>query len=147
MACVTFYRFPDEEEAFLSFLNETGSIVALPFDGVLSKEELVPQPLLEFMQRDNLDVLFIGPAHSPLFIDSYEMKGQRFYRAGDMESCLLGYRRGKFRARQKLGLSNLYGYWDYYDEQKNLIKKPTAFLKWARSVFRWIRENASVIDP
>jgi hypothetical protein len=54
---VTFWRFPEEEDAFIRFLDTSGPIVAMPKGKVRDKSALVPLPLRDLLARDPASIV------------------------------------------------------------------------------------------
>ena len=56
-----------------------------------------------------------------------------------MSSCVVQYRRGKFRAPNKLGQSNLSAVFSRQSKSEGGTVGKYDFKKWAQKVFRWVR--------
>jgi len=146
-AVVTFWWFPDEEAAFLDYLESTGHVVALPFQAVKDQHEVAPRPVAEVVAGSDPQELFFGleehVRHAVIirlegFANGIKVEIPHF-RVSDMKSCVIGYDRGRFIEGGKMTPSNLYAYWDYPDEKGTVLKhKPADFVMWAKKVLRWV---------
>jgi hypothetical protein len=143
---VTFWWFPEEENAFLDFLDTTGSVLALPFCGAKKKEDLIPCPIRDYIATVNPRqcFLFLTDFANEIVITSFnqvidnEMPVEKF-RISDMRSSVLGYDRGVVAAPNRLTASNLYAYWEFPDPGgKVLTRKSEAFSSWGKRVMKWV---------
>jgi hypothetical protein len=141
-AVVTFWQLPEDEKKFLDFLLKTGNVVAMPAESVKIKKELVPQPIVPYIeQHDPVQLQFaLERFAKQTEIEVIEHNGEKYFRRDYMSPCLISYRRGRCGDGKKLGLSNLSAYWDYPNEDntKLLVKDPE-FIHWAKKVFNWVR--------
>ena len=144
-AVVTFWQLPDEEEAFLSYLENTGTVLALPDHWVKKKEDLSPLPIRKFIaDRDPNQLLFgLEERLAEIPVERWQHEGQWGYKGPcAMDSCLIAYRRPEYRGKGKLGLSNLAAYWTCLDESgSTIIDKDPDFVKWGKRVFAWTRRH------
>ena len=143
-AGVTFWWFPDEEEAFLNYLQSTGDILAISPLVAPSPEAFHPVPVRDCIRQRNPDQLLIGPAHfaceAPVQMSS--VKGIPNYFVSAMTSSLIMYRRGKFRSEDKLGQSNLSAHWDMLNEAETaVVDKNAEFKRWGMKILRWARNT------
>jgi hypothetical protein len=144
---VSFWRFPEEEEAFLDFLDKTGNVVAIPYQNFHNLEAIKPQPLREMIKNSDLNSashsLLIGLEHwmDQIRVNPYFHNGGNIFAVSYLYSPLIVYDRGQFREPNKLGMSNLCTTRSYYDDGKKLIYKPDEFVKWGKKVFSWVRKE------
>jgi hypothetical protein len=146
---LTFWRFPDEEERLLTYLDKTGDIVACIDLWFADPALLEPRPLREVLAADNPQNVLMGPRE---FMDMADITtsdhtGEIQYTRSYMHVPLLAYSRGVWRGPRALGRTNLcfestrsipdasspYG--------KEWIPQPPAFLAWARRVMQWVRRD------
>jgi hypothetical protein len=143
---VTFWWFPDEEEAFLEFLERTGQVLALPFAATETKDGLVPRPFREYITAADPHQCFLLLADvAELIIEPFKVvesgTAVERCRVVDMKSCVVGYDRGKLLGSDKLTASNLYTYWDYPNPSgSSLVRKPEEFIRWAKNVLGWVHK-------
>jgi len=143
-AVVGYWQLQEDEDDFLNYLVTTGDIVALPARGVKAKQELSPQPIVQYVRRDNPSQFVFGQKHHALTaeIESKETGGEIYFILAYMDPCLIMYQRGRTRDGNKLGLSNLAAYWTYPDKDgRTLLTKDEDFIKWAKKVFAWVRKH------
>jgi hypothetical protein len=144
MPGVTYWQFPDEETAFLNFLHTTGTVVAIPSHPVDGEDELRPQPLMEFIIRHDPDQVLVGLEEHAVqrVLEPIVLWGKPQLCVASASSCLVSYRRGKFRDTSKLGQFNLSASWRCLNEtQTALLDKDPGFKKWAEKVIRWVRKS------
>jgi hypothetical protein len=143
-AGLTFWRFPVEEETFLTFLQKTGKIYAFHLYPVDRIDELEPLPLMEFIARFQPYRLFIGLEQFCIqrTINTLVENGKTRYYIAKEPSCLMAYRRGAFRTPNELGQCTLGASWDRLNEsQTALLAKDGGFRKWGEKVLRWVRKS------
>lgn len=138
----TYWQLPEDERDFLAFLMATGTIVGMPDHWTRTKEELAPQPIVTYIERDDPQQFLFGLEEyaREAVIEPKSRDGEQFFSVGFMSAHLIGYRRGSIRDRNKLGQSNLAAYWEYLSEDNTeLIPKDPGFIRWAKKVFAWVR--------
>ena len=144
-AVVTFWQLPEEEQLFLTYLESTGTVLALPDHWVKKKEDLSPRPIRAFIADHDPDQLLFGLEEhlAQIPVERWEYEGQWGYQGPSaMDSCLIAYHRPKFRDEKKLGQSNLAAYWTSLDEsQSAIIDKDPEFVRWGKRVFAWVRRH------
>lgn len=139
---VTFWWFPDEEPAFLTFLQSTGEILAISTLVASDPGAFHATAVSDAIQKDP-DQILIAPACFALrpIIAFSDMSGSRRYYVSSMTSCLLAYKRGRFRERGQLGQSNLSASWKRLDQAKAaMVDKDPDFRRWGERVLRWVRK-------
>jgi hypothetical protein len=140
-AVVTYWQLPEDEKDFLSFLQGTGNVLALPDRWVSSREELAPRPIPAFVdQYDPNQLLFGLDSHvTTLRIEEHRVDGAPRFALPHMEPCVIAYGRGRL-CDGKLAQSNLSAYWSYPSRVGlGLVKKDPEFVAWARHVMGWVR--------
>ena len=143
---VSFWRFPDEEEEFLDFLDKTGRVTAIPYKKFHSLEEIVPQSLRQIIKDSDSNLashaLLIGLDRwmDQIRVDPCIHNGENILAISYIHSPLIVYGRGEFRESKKLGMSNLCAHRSYYNDEKKLVHKPNDFVKWSKKVFDWVRK-------
>ena len=146
MSAISFWRFPEEEETFLDFLDRTGNVIAIPYKNFHSLEEITPRPLRELVKDSDSNSdsysLLIGLDHwiNQIKAHSRFHDGENIFGISYFDSPLIVYDRGRIYESQKLLRSNLCGAWSYVDDQKRVIHKSDAFIKWSKKVFAWVRK-------
>jgi hypothetical protein len=137
---MTFWWHPDEEAAFLDFLESEKTPLAVPWDKVLSRELLVPVPVRNVLGNNLSSVFLLDSQHAEkLVISFFEDPDGGYYRVSDMESCVVGYDRARFLADGSLMTANLYFYRRYPNATADaLVEKPAEFIKWAKKVMGWV---------
>lgn len=140
---VAFWQLPEEESAFLEYLESTGDIVGMPWSKVPARALLEPTPLQTLISRDP-DSVLLGQREllGEMPINTFNEDGSTTYAVSVSKVPMLIYRRGKWRAKNKLGGSNLSGDWTTVsDDGSRIIDKPEAFAKWGRKVMAWVRKR------
>src|SRR5262249_42722006 len=120
----------------------TGIIMAVPDHGGKNEAELAPQLIAPFIDRNDPAQLLFGPEDYVMQAEIEQQKrdGETLFNIAHMSPWLISYRRGRTRNLNKLGQSNLCAYWEFLSEDKTrLVPKNSAFIKWAKKVFAWIR--------
>ncbi len=142
---VTYWQFPDEEHAFLDFIQGTGDVIVIPSELVDSPGAIVAYPPLEYIRQYDPDQVLLG-LHSlfdKLIVEPVVVGGKQKYCVAPATSPLMRYRRGKFRDTKKLGQFNISASWKRLTEAKTaLVDKDPDFKKWAEKVIRWVRTSA-----
>jgi hypothetical protein len=139
---VGYWQLPADEKDLLDFLQGTGAILALPDNWVGTREGVVPQPIVPFIDQHDPDQFLFGLAKHVLQvrIEERTFEGVVYFGPAVMEPCLIAYRRGKLRSGQVV-LSNLSAYWDYPSaDASELIEKDQEFVRWAKKVMGWVRK-------
>jgi hypothetical protein len=145
-AILTYWQVPEDEKEFLDFLLSTGKILVLPNAWVKTREELVPQALLSYIEKCDPDQLKFGLEHHVRgsVVEERTFDDQVYFGITTMRSCVVSYDRGRLRDGNHLGQSNLCAYWDYPDEgTMTLTQKNPDFVKWAERVFARVRGIAT----
>jgi hypothetical protein len=134
---------PEEEEAFLDFLEGTGAIVAYPDHWVRSEVEVSPSPLRSYLAAHDPVQLDLGlEAHvEDVTIENQWKSDEQFFYLSTIRSCLIGYSRPCFRNGNQLGQSNLAAYLDFLKDGA-LQLKPDWFQSWVKQVFTWAKKHA-----
>lgn len=154
-AVVTYAQLPDEEPAFLNYLQKTGDVWARAVGDRLPNIRFAPLPAAEFLEhfadeiRDfNMISIYIGMR--PDIVDPVITKRPDIYDGEPfvnfMASNFIRYDRGEFRSENELAQSNLCYYsGDYQGEE--YVTKPELFLKWARNILSWVRRRTPESVP
>jgi hypothetical protein len=142
---LTFWQLPEEEAAFIEYLQTTGNVLALPSRWVKTREELSPQPIRAYLETHDPPQISFGLEQHLKDISPepriYEGESG-FMQPSEMEFCLIGYNRPRFRRNTELGQSNLAAYWQRLDpEARILVEKPPEFVRWGKAVFAWLRRH------
>jgi hypothetical protein len=142
-AVVTFWRFPEEEEGFIRFLQSSGPVVAVPQGKVQDKSQLNPVPVADLLARNPSSVL-LG---LPNLLREWPIRAYRDER-GESYAVLytrvpvLNYLRGRLRAPNQLSASNISGDWTVLSEDNSkILDQPEEFTRWGRKVLAWIRKE------
>lgn len=144
-AVTTYWRLPEEEQAFLDYVARTGGAVVYPFERVRNKGDLSPRPLGEYIQKhDPAELLMARPDHGSLVRIQEKQEGsETFYIPSHMRSPVIIYKRGALIGEAKLSSSNLAAYWSYSDGTR-VVDQPAEFVTWAKKIFRWVRNETPV---
>jgi hypothetical protein len=140
---VTFWQLPEEEPAFLDYLKSTGDIVGIPWSKVTDRALLEPAPLQTLISQDP-DSVLLGQREllGEIPINTFNEDGSTTYAVAVSKAPMLIYGRGKWRAKNKLGASNLSGDWTTVsDDGSRIIDNPEAFVKWGRKAMAWVRKR------
>lgn len=139
----TFWQMPEEELAFLDFLDSTGVIVAYPDHWVKTEAEALPTPVRAYLAAHNPSQVFLGLDSGQLdVVVEPKIEGEeKFLSVGLIPSCLIAYSRPCFRSAYHLGKSNLAAYLETYKEGVKHAK-PEWFHSWAKQVFSWAKKHA-----
>jgi hypothetical protein len=140
MSGVQFWRFPEEETAFLEYLKETGSVIALPRDKFRHKNEFLPMPLGDLLKNSDPDRLIFcleADLNDVVIADYSDSKGE-FFVVSLYDSPVIGYVRGKLVDSRQLSTSLLEAYWSY---PQTSVDKPADFVKWGKKIFRWVQKS------
>jgi hypothetical protein len=133
---------PDDEPVLIEFLNKDGAI-ALVDKWLGIREELQPFPPIDCTHIGKGAFLFTRPEFVPTLaripVPSREGVYDCIWSTG---SCVLTYRRGHLRSN-KLFLSTLSFHISFWDSQRNKVRKPKEFSRWARRVVAWLKDWAS----
>lgn len=138
---VSFWQLPDDEKEFLAFLQGTGTILALPDRWVERKEELLPQPIVPFIEEQDPHQLLFGLEEHFLgmIVEEHAVEDGTRFALPYMEPCVIAYRRGRMH-NGKWGLSTLSAYLDFPSpDASKLIAKDQGFVRWAEKVMAWAR--------
>jgi hypothetical protein len=140
---VTYWRFPEEEPPFLDYLEKSGPVLAVDNQHVSSPGALTPRPLREVIEKDPQAILLLLAQYRDLLnIVPFQKDGATLYSIHAMRSPVIDYLRGKWRAPNKLGQSNISAYSDYPDERgSRLIQHPKDHVAWAKRVSAWVRKS------
>lgn len=143
VAGFTFWQLPDEEKAFLDFVDGTGTIVAIAQGPVDSDKELLLRPFREYIDTHDPTLLFFGPREHVLLavVEPLGHGETKQLFITHHTSCLLRYERGGFRGESgELSPFALSGYWQRLNDNKTgYLNKDPAFKKWGEKVLRWMR--------
>lgn len=147
---LAYWRFPEEEEPFLTYLEKTGDIQASVFTSVPERVLLRPRPLRELLKAEEPESVVFGRwefmEYAP--IGSYVHEdGSVSYSRHYQDGPLICYSRGNFRTPRQLGRSNLCfasSCWVSDGANPDLDHsrpQPPEFLSWARNVLSWVRRH------
>lgn len=135
---MTFWCHPDEETAFLDFLESEATLGA-PGDKVPSRDLLEPVPIRKLLGNNPPSVFLLNAQYADADKIVIFEDPEGGYRVSDMESCVVGYERARFLDDGSLMRANLYFYRRYPNPSADsFIEKPTGFVKWAKKVLGWI---------
>jgi hypothetical protein len=140
---LTFWRLPEEEAAFMEFLESSGDVVAIPWEKVSDPSLLRPRALSEAISQD-LNAILIGlrdTIQNPS-INTFHDDGKESYAILARDLPMLIYHRGKWRDVNKLGSSNLSGEWTTISpDTGRTVDHPEEFVKWGKKVMQWVRKQ------
>jgi hypothetical protein len=142
-AAVTFWRFPEEEEDFIRFLQSSGPVVGVPKGKVKDKSQLNPAPVADLLARNPPSVLLGLPnllREWPIRV-YHDERGESY---AVLFTCVpvLTYRRGQLLAPNQLTASHISGDWTVPSEDKSkVVDQPEEFIKWGRKVLAWVRKE------
>jgi len=150
MSVLTFWRLPEEEAAFLDYLDRTEDLVACVYENVDTPEEVQAAPLRELIAACNPKRVLMAPR--PFMdmtpITMHEIDGQNKYGRYYGQGPVICYRRPQWREPGKLRTSNF-----CYDSQRGVVEaasaprsshwvpQPPEFMAWARRVMTWNRRR------
>ena len=137
---------PEEEADFVSFLERTGNVWAIPTSWAQTPQELAPVPLREYLEQQNPDQVFLCPHDfaAKTVIVQQRQDGQDWVLVDSMASYVASYHRGWITpSRELVGNSISAYYYSLNQDHTGLLNKEPAFKKWAEKVFRWVRKWAS----
>lgn len=142
-AAVTFWRFPEEEEEFVRFLESSGPVVGVPKGKVQDRSKLTLLPLNELLAQDPSSVLIgIRGVLKDLPIRAYPDENGESYGVLFTHVPVLTYRRGRLLAPNQLGASHISGDWTVLSEdKKSVLDQPEEFVKWGKTVLGWVRKH------
>jgi hypothetical protein len=142
MSGVQFWQFPNEEEAFLTYLEKTGTIIAFLRGKFRHKDEFDPMPLEELLKKYNPEELYFCLDHyfKDVVIASYTDSEGEYFVIDLYKSPLIGYTRGRLLDSDRLSTCSLEAYWSYSIDRKTSAEKQTDFVQWAKKVFRWVQK-------
>ena len=141
-SALMFWRFPDEEDDFVRFLESTGPVVAFAFEKLRTSAELEPRPMRQLLETTEPEDVLIGLADwtDAVRVHEFEDDDGPYYMMHPSDSPLLEYRRGRVDASGALTSSKLVGQWRAVDPSGNrLVGKRDDFVGWGKKVMRWIR--------
>jgi hypothetical protein len=143
MSGVQFWRFPDEEEAFLEFLEKTGNIVGLSKGKFRHKDDFAFIPLEKLIKDfDPPAVYFCLDSYLKDVVAASCSDSQGEYHVLDLyKSPVISYVRGKFVSPRQLSTSLLSAHWSYSLDRETSAAKPEDFIKWAKKIFRWVQKT------
>jgi hypothetical protein len=98
---VTFWQLPEEESAFLEYLESTGDIVGVPWSKVPDRALLEPTPLQTLISRDP-DSVLLGRREllGEMPINTFNEDGIMTYAVAASKAPMLIYGRGKWRGEK-----------------------------------------------
>ncbi len=166
MAAVTYWRLPEEDDTFLTYLERSEDIVACTHGWVASPESLKSLPIREFIESKEPERLIFGSREfmemTPIM--SMEQEGRTVFSRIYSRGPVIAYSRGKWRGPGRLGQSNLVfnltrgvledsiqdglikvprppsvQVWDV--DKTTFIPQPPEFIRWARRVMQWMRRH------
>jgi hypothetical protein len=140
---VTYWQVAEDEKEFIAFLQTTGTIVAVPAYWAETEREVMPEPILSFIGRQDPDQLLLGlegQVHMGI-IEGRQFDGQLRFGVDAMKSRVIHYRRGRIRDG-RLSQSNIAAYSEYPSEDASkMVAKDGQFWHWVKSVTSWIRKR------
>jgi hypothetical protein len=139
---VTYWQLPNDEKEFFEFLRSTGNVLAVPDAWFDAKQELVPEPLLTFLENSDPTHFSFGLEEClpDLKVESHDFNGSIKFGFSLMASPLIGYDRGLPR-NGELPQSNLCAYVNYPDVgATRLLDKNPSFVRWMKKVMSWARK-------
>lgn len=142
-AVFTFWCLPEEEDAFFDFLG-SWDIYVYPQDTFPEKGDVVPVSLNERPLRAYSGQFSFGPKKflSQKDVDRRNVVDGKYYHGvSPVDGCVLTFSRAFFHETGQLGKANLSAYWKYNYEGLGLDKN-SEFVKWGKSVFKWLRNFA-----
>lgn len=140
---VTFWRLPEEEKAFVEFLEKDPRVVAFRAENRSPISELPlesPSQILRY--DDRLVFLALKPHVDQIRCVEYDRDGESRFGIDATNSPVITYKRNGYREPGKLGQSVIAAYLEAVTTNKEeLYSKPDEFAKWAKSVASWVRRN------
>ncbi len=115
----------------------------MPWSKVPDRALLEPTPLQTLISQDP-DSVLLGQREllGEIPINTFNEDGSTTYAVAVSKAPMLIYGRGKWRAKNKLGASNLSGDWTTVsDDGSRIIDNPEAFVKWGRKAMAWVRKR------
>ena len=147
---VTFGQLPEEEPAFLAYLQTTGDIRARAVNDDPGAPQYAPQPVALFLEKHAAQIVayskvaiylgFRGDIFNPT-LTTHERKS-----IDPMGSRYVRYDRGQFRTAEELASSNLCFYRGSFQGQ-TWIAHPQSFLKWGNKILSWMRRRTPELVP
>ncbi|MFO0965151.1 MAG: hypothetical protein U0793_06140 [Gemmataceae bacterium] len=160
----TFVQLPEDEEAFLTFLETIGEFWARAVGDDPRTPEHEPLPVARFLRRfarrlrsyGSVDI-YLGLGDDirkpPVFAWVQRVAGKRVRHATAHEQAapFVRYSRGEISDDESLGpapgekvlVTSTIGYYRDYYHGKEFVRKPTIFLTWARKLVAWWRHRAT----
>src|SRR5215471_4000827 len=141
---VTFWSFPEEEPAFIEFLESTGPVVGVRKGKVPDKAQLHLSPLRSLL-AEGVDSVLVGlPALvGELPIRAYPEPAGESWAVLFTRIPVLTYDRAIWRSPERLGSSHISGSWTILsDDKTQVLDQPAEFVKWGRKVLAWVRKQA-----
>jgi hypothetical protein len=135
---------PEEEAAFLDFLESTGVVVAYPDHWARAEAEASARPLRAYLAESNPGQVLLGleTGKADVVIGTKTKEEDQFYHVELMSSCLIGYRRPRFGNDNLIEQSALAAYLDFFKDHARRAK-PEWFRAWVRRVFGWAKRHAN----
>src|SRR4051812_4005444 len=103
--------------------------MAISPDRANNADDLTPMPMRQFITDRRPDEVLLGPRHfaDKLIIETASWEGESKLIVSTMDSCLVRYRRSRYRDETHLGQSTLSATWKRLNEsQTGLILKDAA---------------------
>ncbi len=161
MAVVTYWRLPEEDDKFLTYLEKSEDIIACIDEWVIDPKELDPLSIRELIQMNDPAELLFGPREfmemTP--ITSMEKDGRRVFGRYYGDGPVIAYSRGVWRGPGRLGKSNLVfnptrgvpnstvkipqppEFLAWEPGATIFVPQPPAFIRWGRRVMQWMRRH------
>jgi hypothetical protein len=139
---LTYWQLPSEEEAILARLEDLGRILAFPALRSPDRSEIQARPLRDWSEDQRVAGLLLTPEDDAnrIQVEQKEFSGVAMWGVSAMDSCVVGYERGRVTGRE-LALSNLYAYLSRLEDGA-VPKKHAEFLDWSKKVFAIVRRHA-----
>ena len=144
-SAVTWWRLPEEEEDFITFLESADSTLALPLRTFERKEDVVFRPVRDVLTSDDFPRVLLTPASlaqqaEVIYIDTPLRKG---YTVSQRKSQVLFYSRGQIIKPNVLSSSAVSADWDYLTEDESQrLRQPEEFVKWGKKIMQWVKKKA-----
>lgn len=141
----SFWWLPEEETAFVDHLEKQGTF-AIMLGCAAMADAFQPLPVRELLHAGDTSGLLIGPerfARAPVvhFFAKAGSEGLPSYCVSEMTSCLLRYRRARFRTPSELGAAMISAFWTRLNDAQNaVVQKDPEFRIWGTEVLAWIRK-------
>ena len=143
-ASVKYWRLPEEERDFVSFVDSIEPAVALAPRTVAKPEQLEWKPLANAFASEEGRYLITLERLLPQIriLETTGTEGPG-YKVDVVASPVLMYYRGRMIAPNRLVSSSLSADWQFLGEDGGSMQdQPADFIRWATRVMQWVRNVA-----